>query len=369
MQTVSTYLPMLCSWFIFALFLFFVVKRRGDVRPGALLGYAVIYAGYLAATLINNAYMERWFDAFLYSLPPFLLASICMSSEVSSKLYVKAATWVFALMAALNLLFELVPSMWSLISEWREECFLGYHTFIGWSLTLGMLFALLDKQYNKRAWLCIIYVLLFFANIALIRPGGAVVGALIILAWLVLPFVRKIFSKWNLLIFIGIVILLFAVLMWGLEPFVNFPPVKLFIENVLHKDLSLSGRLYVWPGVLNYIYQSPVTGYGFGESTQIFYEASRWNHSMVHAHNLFLQCWYEGGIITLILGILMLVYTALKTEPNGDGMFKMILFAVLIMLQSDQDVYYNWYMPAFVCHLYILSMENKNEQKIQSPHG
>ena len=375
MQTISTYLPIICSWIIFAAFIVFAIRKKLRFSFGVLIPYCIIYLGYLAATLINHASMVRWTDAFVYSLPPFMLAIMAFSCTETAKIYIKSATWIFVFLAAMNLLFDVFPQMWGLISEWREEYFLGYHTLVSWPLTTGLMFAFLDREYNGRNWLLIIYLILFFANMAVVRAGGALVGAFIVALWLLLPFVRKAFKKWNMLVFIAIVVALFAVLMWGFQPFVNFPPVKAFIENVLHKDITLSGRLYVWSGVLERVYASPFIGYGFGDSTQIFFEPSKWNNTMVHAHNLFLQCWYEGGIITLLLGLGMLVFAAFKMEKCRNlrencneslcGVFKLLIFAALIMLQSDQDVYYNWYIPAFFCHLAIVSMESSNGETIK----
>ena len=375
MQTVSTYVPILCSWCIYAAFIVFVIVKKGRISWGAIIPYIIIYLGYLVSTLINNANFDRWKDALIYSLPPLLLTAMAMSDEFSSKIFVKAATWVFTAMAALNILFELVPSMWTLISEWRNECFLGYHTLIGWPLTMGLMFALLDVRYNGRKWLAAIYIVLFFTNIAYKRPGGAVIGALFILLWLVFPFVKKLFIKWPLEAFVLISLALFAILMWCFEPFVNFAPIKAFIENVLHRDVTLSGRLYVWDGVKKIVAESPLIGYGFGESTQIFYESSQWNGGMVHAHNMFLQCLYEGGAVTLALGLVMLFYTSRNAvslckrglsrderKTNG-GIFKLIIFVLLIMLQSDQDAYYNWYMLAFVCNMYLITSGSCNGKK------
>ena len=372
MQTISKYMPILCSWIIFAAFIVFAAIRKFRFSWGAIIPYAIIYAGYLISTIINDGMMERLIDAFVYSLPPFLLAVIAFSNEKLTKIYLRCAALIFSFMLALNLLFEYVPQMWTLISEWREECFLGYHTEISWPLILGLMYAYTDMKYSGNKWLFAIYALLFFANTFAIHPGGAVIGAMIVAVWMILPFIRTMFSNWSLSVFIVLVIALFAALMFALKPLVNLSPVKFFIENILHKDLTLSGRLYVWTGAWKCAMESPVLGHGIQESSQIFFESSKWNNAMVHAHNLFLQCIYEGGFATLILGLAMLFYTALKTEKvnlrtlnikkhNLSSFFKMLIFATLVMFQSDQDVYYNWFLLAFMCHVYLILPEIKNE--------
>ena len=91
--------------------------------------------------------------------------------------------------------------------------------------------------------------------------------------------------------------------------------------------------------------KKPILGHGFAEKTNYFYETSKWNHGLVHAHNEWLQCMYEGGFVTLAVGMAMIVFCSLKIKSKEC---KLILFTLLVMLQADIIAYYPWYLITFV---------------------
>lgn len=62
------------------------------------------------------------------------------------------------------------------------------------------------------------------------------------------------------------------------------------IENILHKDVDLTDRIYVWEKVLVYIRQRMWTGYGY-----IYDPTSRALIGASHPHNYALNLLYTGG--------------------------------------------------------------------------
>ena len=78
------------------------------------------------------------------------------------------------------------------------------------------------------------------------------------------------------------------------------------LVNVLHRDVTLSSRSFLWDRALRWIPQSPIIGFGV-EAQEIFYP--KIGH-MSSCHNYFLDYLYQGGIVLLItIVILMLLLT------------------------------------------------------------
>lgn len=69
--------------------------------------------------------------------------------------------------------------------------------------------------------------------------------------------------------------------------------------------LSLSGRLDIWPYVLDRIAEHPILGHGAASGMMLFKGFVRWK--ITHAHNLYLQCLLYLGVVgfVLLMGVLL----------------------------------------------------------------
>jgi len=92
----------------------------------------------------------------------------------------------------------------------------------------------------------------------------------------------------------------------------------LFVEiilNILGRDISLSGRTDIWQGVLEMVKEKPTLGYGFyaaWRSEQVAYVIERvwvWTPS---AHNSYLHCLVDLGIVGLVLFLGYLFQTCIN---------------------------------------------------------
>ena len=87
------------------------------------------------------------------------------------------------------------------------------------------------------------------------------------------------------------------------------------VLEILGRDISLSGRTDIWQGVLEMWKEKPALGYGFfaaWRSDQLAYVLERtfiWTPS---AHNSYLQCLVDLGIVGLVLFLGYLFQTCIK---------------------------------------------------------
>ena len=92
--------------------------------------------------------------------------------------------------------------------------------------------------------------------------------------------------------------------------------LKPFVEGVLHKDMTFTGRSIAWERVLLLIASKPVFGWGVvdGETATGLLKSI----AFVNPHNQLLDCLWQGGIILVfILSLIMITIASNITKiPN-----------------------------------------------------
>ena len=338
---------------------------------GMLLPYILFYIGYLIATLANpeTGSMVRWSDSFFFSLVPLLIAFLFCSSDEGKSWYVSTVSTIYLVLAILNIVFCFFPQLY--IGEgrdWREEFFLGFENKAGWPLMMGAFFSLVDWKLNGRIWKTVLFFAVLLVNIRLIWCITALIGTTLILFYFIFPFLRKWAQRWDFLVFVGIVLFLFCCLMFFQKYTVASEPVGLFIEEVFKKKRNLSGRLPIWELGVAVVMQKPWLGVGAQLHPGFILWADEYGvWSWYHAHNEMLQTWYEGGLLTLAIGILLLAYAARRFRSCKElrlcGLCKMMLFVFLLLQLSDDMPYYLWYMTTFVAHVSVLLCSAQREAR------
>lgn len=99
------------------------------------------------------------------------------------------------------------------------------------------------------------------------------------------------------------------------------------IENVLHKDVDLTDRIYVWEKVLVYIRQRIWTGYGY-----IFDPTSRALIGASHPHNYALNLLYTGGVVGFVLVSILWLIVGYRTKRMLNDWAVRALFAGALVL-------------------------------------
>lgn len=123
------------------------------------------------------------------------------------------------------------------------------------------------------------------------------------------------------------------------------------IVDVLHRDLTLSGRLAVWMNAINAILEKPVLGWGYIDhsyATSLFVGAS-------HPHNQFLYIAYQGGLLALALFIAFLFdsFRVLWRCRKTKDMRMLVVWAanMCILVGMFGDRYIPYYGITFVVFL------------------
>lgn len=119
------------------------------------------------------------------------------------------------------------------------------------------------------------------------------------------------------------------------------------ILHVLRKDTTLSGRVYLWDGVINLLKTKPLLGIGmqsvaydklfFYQSTIPYYLE---HCKVIHAHNTLMTFSYRGGILALILYLIIIflcMYKIKKSNNNSNLLSLTISTFIVIFVLSLFD--------------------------------
>ena len=126
-------------------------------------------------------------------------------------------------------------------------------------------------------------------------------------------------------VFVGFAAVIFA------NIFVVFFTEKLFsisffqyvLVNLLGKNPTLSLRTSNWKAVWGAIKQSPLIGYGY---TSDLTRSILYGRETAHAHNIFLEMLYEGGIVQVIIYLIFIFTILEKLLKNRHTSIAKVIF-------------------------------------------
>lgn len=122
-----------------------------------------------------------------------------------------------------------------------------------------------------------------------------------------------------------------SVLLILFSDILNFAPLRFFIENILHRDATLTGRMEVYPYIFQLVSNHKWFGYGYG--TTIVKETTIW---YANVQNAFWDFIIRYGIITMIIMVVLLVFVVHRQHK--------------IVKKKDMFQYYLWFG---VCMIYV----------------
>lgn len=111
-----------------------------------------------------------------------------------------------------------------------------------------------------------------------------------------------------------------------------------FVVDVLHKDITFTGRTYMWDAALKIIEQSPVWGWGF--ATLEWYK-SYMSSFAAGPHNFILSILINGGILlfSLFIAITLKSYKAIKPFINTRTGQDLIFATICLYFMALMEMY------------------------------
>ncbi len=132
--------------------------------------------------------------------------------------------------------------------------------------------------------------------------------------------------------------------------------IRFIVEDIMHKDIGLTGRSGIWDLAKRIIIEKPLYGYGTGLTT--LPDGGKWYEFMriFGPHNQFLYILLAGGIVTLITYIILLVYIAEILNKYLNHTRAMVFCLGLLGMYLELMLTYRTYatcMPLFVLFVII----------------
>lgn len=156
-----------------------------------------------------------------------------------------------------------------------------------------------SMRYGKLNWTAYGLIIVSSISILLIWAATGMMGLAVALVFLLFFYQRRCQT-----LFSGLTAMLsgfgifFGVVLFRLQNLFAF-----FIEGVLHKGLSFTGRTEIWDEAVRMFLKKPWLGYGYAQYGKI-YRLRKGKY--YHGHNIFLEIAVEGGILGLGCFLMML---------------------------------------------------------------
>ena len=240
----------------------------------------------LISTVLGTHDIIFWLKQFL------LVSSISLYSELlirkNINVFLKTVSILLSVFIVINFLSILIFQEGIFKTA---VYFLGYDNASVATVLLGTIFIGFTSIYfqNKltyKFWIIFAFLILTY----LIRWSvGPMISCIGILGYFLIVSknekLKKYFSLKNIFIFAFILFIL--VVVFGIQKYFAF-----IIVNILHKNITLTGRTQIWQRCFQFIYKYPLIGMGMMNFND------RWNFfNIYHAHCNFLNVILETGII------------------------------------------------------------------------
>ena len=319
---ISIFSP-LCNALIAVEFILFfsicLVKKKGNVYYYLIVSLMVWT--YILAPIISGYDPP---SSFYFMGALGLLSLFEVGFSYNSKKILEAAGDLFFIMIAINyLLYCKYPSGLG-TEQGTRVYFLGIRTGFSLYIIPGIMFnLLLDKCYKKKISIRTVAVIVI--GTVLLLSEWVVTGLLeliIIIVLMILVNNKKLAPRINIFyITIALIVCDIALTVFGSK-------VKILDEVAIlfNKDVTFSGRTYIWEGIVKRLCESPWAGYGDDALALI---NGRW----FPAHNQWLHTAMEGGYIAMALLIIAVIISSIHLYKNKN---------------------YNWYKIIAICSAAVL---------------
>ena len=327
----------------FCFFLRFLNTKKEFLYFAAMNLYFILIA---ASTLINGGDIKLalWGSMILGNAMAML---ICIGISDDAENFLKTIYYMHIILIILNL-FTVLNYAPKEFDHWQygtmnDKMLFGmYNGFIQWMLPAQVLGYIIRNKYeNKNNFFLVGYILLCLIILfTLFYVGSATSIVTFLILDIFLPAfnnkkAQKIFNlttaiSANVLLFIYIVILRAD------------NRLTEFIVKIFGKNITFSGRTYIWDETIKWIKKSPIIGNGieFREFRAEKIEAP----SASYAHNLGIETAYRGGALgcmALAAYIIIAVKDVFKVpETKIKGALTMFVFCFLLdsLFEAHPDI-------------------------------
>lgn len=192
--------------------------------------------------------------------------------------------------------------------------FLGFDNDNVPVLLLAVYFNIFNIMLNKKGKLVYLSIITAIISSILVWSANGIIGISMVMLYLLI--IRKIWKKGskvlNLKIYYSIALLFFVlVVLLRVQDHLSF-----LIQDILNRDLTFTGRTYIWDYAIESILNNKIFGIG------IYDFALRLSRTGVyHAHCTLLNITFEAGILGLISYFSIWILSVVKSEKYKSNKY------------------------------------------------
>lgn len=277
------------------------------------------------STLINKGNIRTLIMTY------YPVITLCMLIEYYGSnrfnIMIKSLALLFKILVIINIFIYLINP--NIFGEYRY--FITEANQIGIPYSIGISCIFMDYKLNstKTKFFHVWFFIFSFSILFLFYSSNAKMAWLLILILYYFPFLKKIILTFGLTrIFISYLILAWLIIFQNVQKYFNF-----LIQGVFHKNLTFSGRTYIWQEAVKQINSHLIIGNGLSESSNIIYIYQQVNSAYIRkgyfsCHNTYLQELYYGGILSLIPITLFLIDVWKSVKVKDEITYFLIIAAI-----------------------------------------
>ena len=300
LETIFDFWRLAAAGVVCVLYLLQMVKKKR--RPSSVLIWLCVYLGFIAlATLLREDNLWSLINYVMTIVTFCMLVELSVREDPRMTLDMLVMPLTVLVLANFVLLCIFPGGLCSGGTYNYKYNFLGIDNFLAPILVPYMFLTVLRSSmiHGKINWFASGMVAV--ASLSRLRVWSAtgLMGLAVALIFLLFFYERRFQTIFNFTASFGVgAAMFFSIVLFRLQNFFAF-----FIEGVLHKGLSFTGRTDIWDKAIQLFLESPFLGYGIAQSGKV-YRLSK--NKYYHAHNVFLEILVEGGVFSLIAFLLML---------------------------------------------------------------
>lgn len=236
----------------------------------------------------------------------------------------------------------------NLSNGYKSNWFLGFKNshilYILPSILLSLINSYIySEKINKRT---IFLIIISTISVLKVKSSTSIVAIMMIILFL---FFKNSIKKYNLNLkkyVICYLVAFFSIIIFRIQNLFKF-----FIINILGKDLTFTGRVYIWDYVIQKIKMKPILGYGVEYRN---YLLSIDKYPFYYSHNAILEIIKQTGLIGILI-IYFIIRTIIKKlnkykKETITITISFVLFIYLIMMLMETYEYEYFFFLFPLCY-------------------
>lgn len=247
----------------------------------------------------------------------------------------------------------------------RNYYFLEYYTALCLWLIPALGVAILYMHLNKKYVRGLSLIITIFITTILIKAATTIMAFVAIFGVIIIGLIFKRSRILSLRLYSMVILLASSFIIFVFSGG-RFPLIDRFIENVLHRDVTFTGRTEIWGVAIEQIYERPI--FGYGHSAQI----EDATHVLANAaHNELLQRWFVSGFIGLAVFLVVLYMLTSKVDKTNNSFLRIIFTGVIVGVFTTYTMeayidFFRYFVVFFLAyHLDEMVINNKLERERQ----